>query len=59
MFLTFIGKNGEKVRRLQYTAIDDATRVRALKVYEKHRQANAIDFTDYIIEKLPIRIREV
>ena len=26
-FLTFIGKRGEKVRRFQYTAIDDATRV--------------------------------
>ena len=31
-FLTFIGKQGEKLRRFQYTAIDDATRVRALKV---------------------------
>ena len=32
-FLTFKGKQREKVRRFQYTAIDDATRVRALKVY--------------------------
>jgi len=41
--LTFKGKRGETVRRFQYTdtAIDDATRVRALKVYEKHTQANA------------------
>ena len=52
-FLTFIGKSGEKVRRFQYTAIDDATGVRALKVYEKHTQANAIDFIDHIIEKFP------
>ena len=58
-FLTFKGKRGEKVRRFQYTAIDDATRVRALKIYEKHTQANAIDFIDYIIEKFPFRIREV
>jgi transposase InsO family protein len=57
-FLTFIGKSGEKVRRFQYTAIDDATRVRALKVYEKHTQANAINFIDHIIEKFPFRIRE-
>lgn len=34
-FLTFIRKKGEKTRRFQYTAIDDATRVRALKVYKK------------------------
>ena len=52
-FLTFKGKSGEKVRRFQYTAIDDVTRVRALKVYDKHTQANAIDFIDHIIEKFP------
>jgi transposase InsO family protein len=57
--LTFKGKRGEKVRRFQYTAIDDATRVRALMVYEKHTQANAIGFIDHIIEKFPFRIREV
>ena len=32
-FLPFIGKQGEKIRRFQYTAIEDATRVRALRVY--------------------------
>lgn len=58
-FLTFKGEQGEKVRRFQYTAIDDATRVRALKVYERHTQANAIDFVDHIIEKFPFRIREI
>ena len=58
-FLTFIGNKSEKVRRFQYTAIDDATRVRALKVYEKHTQANAIDFVNHIIEKFPFRIREI
>ena len=58
-FLTFRGKRGEKVRRFQYTAIGDATRVRALKVYEKHTQVNAIDFIEHIIEKFPFRIREV
>jgi transposase InsO family protein len=58
-FLTFKGKRGEKVRRFQYTAIDDATRVRALKIYEKHTQENAIDFVDHIIEKFPFRIKEI
>lgn len=58
-FLTFKGDRGEKVRRFQFTAIDDATRVRALKVYEKHTQASAIDFVDHIIEKFPFRIREI
>ena len=58
-FLTFKGKLGEKIRRFQYTAIDDATRVRALKIYKRHTQANAIDFVDHIIEKFPFRIREI
>ena len=58
-FLTFKGKCGEKVRCFQYTAIDDATRVRASKIYEKHTQANAIDFVDHIIEKFPFRIKEI
>ncbi len=37
----------------------NVTRVRALKVYEKHTQANAINFVDHIIEKFPFRIREI
>ena len=32
-FLTLKRKKGASVRRYQYTAIDDATRVRALKIY--------------------------
>ena len=58
-FLTFKGKSGEKVHRFQFTAIDDATRVRALKIYEKHTQASAVDFIDHMIEKFPFRIREI
>ena len=58
-FLSFIGKNGEKVRRFQFTAIDDATRVRALKIYDRHTQANAIDFVDHVIGKFPFRIKEI
>ena len=58
-FLTFRDDAGKKVRRFQFTAIDDATRVRALKVYEKHTQASAIDFVDHIIEKFPFRIKEI
>ncbi len=57
-FLTF-HKNGRKIRRFQYTAIDDATRVRALKVYEKHTQANAIKFVDHIRQTFPFRIHTI
>lgn len=58
-FLTFQGKGGRAIKRHQYTAIDDATRIRALKIYDRHNQANAIDFIDYVITKFPFRIREI
>lgn len=54
--LSFKGPDGHRVRRFQYTAIDDATRVRALKIYGRHNQTNAIAFIDYVIEKFPFRI---
>ena len=58
-FLTFTNKENRKIKRYQYTAIDDATRIRVLKVYSRHNQKNAIDFIDYVIEKLPFRIKTV
>lgn len=58
-FLFFKDQNGKQVKRYQYTAIDDATRIRALKIYEKHNQANAIDFVNYVIYKFPFRIHTI
>lgn len=58
-FLTFRGIGGRKIRRFRFTAIDDATRIRALKIYERHTQANAIDFVEYVISTFPFRIREI
>ena len=58
-FLIFPQSDNSKVRRFQYTAIDDATRIRAIKVYLKHTQQNAIDFIDHVIEKFPFRIQTV
>lgn len=43
-----------KVKRFQYTAIDDATWIRALKIHLRHTQQNAIDFVKYFVDK-PIR----
>ncbi len=51
--------HGKKIKRYQYTAIDDATRVHALKIYKRHTQANALDFTNYVIHKLPFRIQKI
>lgn len=58
-FLTLKNTDGKKIRRFQYTAIDDATRVRALKIYSRHTQKNAIDFVDYVIEKFPFRLHTI
>ena len=52
-------RDGKKIKRIQYTAIDDATRIRALKIYDKHTQANAIDFVDYVIKLFPFRINNI
>ncbi len=48
------GPAGKTVRRFQYTAIDDATRIRALQVYPRHSQANAISFIDYVAGEVPV-----
>jgi len=42
-------------RRYPYTAIDDATRIRALQIYRRHNQKNAIDFIDHVIRRCPFR----
>ncbi len=55
-FLGFGPDDGTTVRRFQYTAIDDATRIRALKVYRRHTQQNAVNFVDYVIDNFPFRI---
>lgn len=49
-FLTLQGPDGQRSRRYQYTAIDDATRVRALKVDTRHTQANAMRCADAALE---------
>ena len=58
-FLTFLGPGGRRLRRYQYTAIDDATRIRALRVYRRHTQQNAIAFVDSVVKKFPFRIHTI
>lgn len=58
-FLNFTDASGKRMRRYQYTAIDDATRIRALKVYERHNQENAIEFVNYFVNKFPFRIHTI
>jgi transposase InsO family protein len=58
-FLRLKDQEEKVVKRYQYTAIDDATRIRALQVFSKHTQDCAIQFMDYVIERFPFRISTV
>ena len=46
-------------RYYQYTAIDDCTRLRILKIFERNNQRSAIQFLDYVCERLPFRVDRV
>jgi transposase len=58
-FLQFTGESNRKIKRYQFTAIDDATRIRALKIYERHNQESAIDFIDHVVQRFPFRIHTI
>lgn len=47
---------GTRKRLYQFTAIDDCTRIRVLKIYDACNQSNAIRFADEVIRRLPFRI---
>jgi transposase len=50
---------GNPIKRFQYTAVDDATRVRALQIYKQQNQVNAIGFINYVVKKFPFRIKSI
>jgi len=58
-FLNLKTSKGKKVRRFQHTGVDDTTRIRALNIYKRHTQANAIDFINHVVDRLPFRIHTV
>ena len=47
---------GSKRRLYQFTAIDDCTRIRVLKVYDACNQSTAIRFIDEVLRRLPFRV---
>ena len=50
---------GSRRRHYQFTAIDDCTRLRVLRVYERLGQKTAIQFVDYVVEKLPFAVEVI
>src|SRR5579864_216626 len=47
---------GSRKRLYQFTAIDDCTRIRVLKIYDVCNQKSAISFVDEVIRRLPFRV---
>jgi transposase InsO family protein len=47
---------GSRRRLYQFTAIDDCTRIRVLKVYDACNQRTAILFVDEVLRRLPFRV---
>jgi transposase InsO family protein len=50
---------GSRTRLFQFTAIDDCTRIRVLKLYDACNQKTAIRFIEEVRRRLPFRIRVV
>ena len=50
---------GTRRRLYQFTAIDDCTRIRVLKIYDTCNQATAVRFVDEVRRRLPFRIQVV
>ncbi|MFG2919878.1 IS481 family transposase [Kitasatospora sp. NPDC048298] len=52
-----------KIRRrakyYQFTAIDDCTRLRVLRIYPRCDQRTAVQFLDYVLERLPFRVEVI
>ena len=48
---------GTRKRLYQFTAIDDCTRIRVLKVYDACNQGTAIRFVDELLRRLPFRVQ--
>ena len=53
-FIEPIGSSRKK--HYQFTAIDDCTRLRVLRIYPRNNQKSAIQFLDYVLEKLPFAV---
>ncbi|MFS7879354.1 hypothetical protein ACEYXF_39330, partial [Streptomyces asiaticus] len=50
------GRRGGRNRYFQFTAIDDCIRLRVLRIYPALNQATAVQFLDYVIQRLPFQV---
>jgi transposase InsO family protein len=52
-------QGSRKKKHYQFTAIDDCTRIRVLRIYGRLNQESAIRFLDYVLEKLPFQVEVI
>src|SRR5712691_4519938 len=57
MLLSF--RQGLRNKHYQYTGIDDCTRLRVLRIYERLDQGTAIRFVDCVLEHLPFQVMRI
>ncbi len=50
---------GSRKKHYQFTAIDDCTRIRVLRAYDRCNQATAIRFLDEVLARLPFRVETI
>ena len=58
-FVAPLAGAARRQRYYQFTAIDDCTRLRVLRIYPTLNQKTAIQFLDYVAQRLPFRIKQV
>ncbi|MFJ5026164.1 helix-turn-helix domain-containing protein [Streptomyces goshikiensis] len=52
-------KRRRRAKCYQFTAIDDCTRLRVLRIYPRCNQKTAVQFLDYVLERLPFRVEVI
>jgi len=50
---------GSRKKHYQFTAIDDCTRLRVLRIYDRCNQHTAIQFIDYVLAQLPFEVHSI
>jgi transposase InsO family protein len=50
---------GSRKKHYQFTAIDDCTRIRVLRIFDRLNQKTAIQFVDYVLERLPFAVEVI
>lgn len=50
---------GSHRKYYQFTAIDDCTRLRVLRIYDRLNQKTAVQFLDYVLAKLPFHVERI